>query len=56
MLLSQLSLIPGPVSGREFTKCRAGLKEREAPGKIVTARALKRLVQLSSASHTLVST
>ena len=35
---------------------RAGLNEREAPGKVVTARPLKRLTQLSSVSHTLVST
>jgi len=32
---------------------RAGLNEREAPGKIMTARPLKRLAQLSSVSHTL---
>jgi len=35
---------------------RAALNEREAPGKVVTARPLKRLAQLSSVSHTLVST
>ena len=35
---------------------RAGLNEREAPGKVVTARPLKRLTQLNSVSHTLVST
>jgi len=35
---------------------RAGLNDREAPGKVVTARPFKRLAQLSSVSHTLVST
>jgi len=35
---------------------RAGLNEREAPGKVVTARPPKRLAQLLSVSHALVST
>jgi len=35
---------------------RAGLKEREAPGKVVTARPSKRLAQMRSVSHALVST
>jgi len=35
---------------------RAGLNEREAPGKVVTARPLKRIAQLRSVSHNLVST
>jgi len=35
---------------------RARLNEREAPGKVVTARPPKRLTQLSSLSQTLVST
>jgi len=35
---------------------RAGLNEREAPGKIVTARPPKSLAQLSNVSHALVST
>jgi len=32
--------------------CKAGLNEREAPGKVVTARPPKRLAQLRSVSHT----
>jgi len=35
---------------------RAGLNECEAQGKVVTARPPKRLAQLSSVSHALVST
>jgi len=35
---------------------RAGLNEHEAPGKVVTARPPKRLAQLRSVSHALVST
>jgi len=35
---------------------RAGLNEREAPGKAVTAGPTKRLAQLRSGSHALVST
>ena len=35
---------------------RARLNEREAPGKVVVARPPKRLAQLRSVSHTLVST
>jgi len=35
---------------------RAGLNEHEAPSKIVTARPVKRLAQLCSVSHALVST
>jgi len=35
---------------------RAGLNEREAPGKVVTARLPTRLAQLRSVSHALVST
>jgi len=35
---------------------RAGLNEREAPGKVVTARPHKHLAQLRSVSHALVST
>jgi len=35
---------------------RAGLNEREAPGKIVTARPPKRLAQMRSVSHAHVST
>jgi len=35
---------------------RAGLNEREAPGKIVTARPPKRLAQLRSLSYALGST
>jgi len=35
---------------------RAGLNEREPPGKVMTARPPKRLAQLSSVSHTLVAT
>jgi len=35
---------------------RAGLNEREVPGKVMTARPHKRLAQLSSVWHTLVST
>ena len=35
---------------------RAGLNEREAPGKVLTARPPKRLAQLRSVSHALVST
>jgi len=34
---------------------RAGLNEREAPGEVMTAGPPKRLAQLSSVSHTLVS-
>ena len=37
-------------------RCRAGLNEREAPGKIVTARPTERPAQLSSVSHAFVST
>jgi len=35
---------------------RAGLNEREVPGKVVTARPPKRLAQLRNISHVLVST
>jgi len=35
---------------------RAGLNEREAPGKVVAARPPKRLAQLRSVSHALFST
>jgi len=35
--------------------CRAGLNEREAPGKVVIARAPKRFAQLRSVSHAFVS-
>ena len=35
---------------------RAGLNEREAPGKVATARPPKRLAQLRTFSHVLVST
>jgi len=35
---------------------RAGLNEREAPGKVVTARSTKRSAQLRSVSNALVST
>jgi len=35
---------------------RAGLNEREAPGKVVTARPPKHLAQLRSVSHVLFST
>jgi len=35
---------------------RAGLNEREAPCKVVTARPPKHLAQLRSVSHALVST
>jgi len=36
--------------------CRVGLNEREAQGKVVTARPPKCLVQLRSVSHVLVPT
>ena len=35
---------------------RAGLNERKTPGKVVTARPPKRLAQLCSVAHALVST
>jgi len=35
---------------------RARLNEREAPGKVVTVRLPKRLTQMNSVSHTLLST
>jgi len=37
-----------------WPRARAGLNEREAQGKVVTARSLKRLVQLRRVSHALV--
>jgi len=45
-----------PLFGKLFLFSRAGLNEREAPGKIVTAKPPKRLAQLRSVSHALVST
>jgi len=39
-----------------LTVSSARLNEREAPGKAVTARPSKRLAQLRSVSHALVST
>jgi len=39
---------------RQLTGTRAGLIEREAPGKVVRARPSKRLAQLRSVSHALV--
>ena len=39
-----------------YPRDRDGLNEREAPGKVVTARPPKRLAQLLSISHALVST
>jgi len=49
-LLSQLS------NKKADVLRRAGLNERETPGKVVTARPPKRLVQLCTISHALVST
>jgi len=43
-------------SAKRISGTRAGLNEREAPGKVVTARPPKRFAQLPSVSHTLVST
>jgi len=37
-------------------KGRAGLNERKAPGKVVTARPIKRIAQIRSVSHALVPT
>ena len=39
-----------------YPRHRAGLNEREVPGKVVTARPPKRSAQMLSASHALVST
>jgi len=43
-------------SNEKLSTGRAGLNGREAPGKVVTARHPKRLAQVRSVSHVLVST
>jgi len=51
-----LLISPCPLGRRAGVVARAGLNEREAPGKVVTARPPKRLVQLRNVFHALVST
>jgi len=47
---------PSPTPLAKPAVRRAGLNEHEAPGKVVTSRPPKRLAQLRSVSHALVST